>query len=157
MRDGQAVHIVDPYRSAAVYEKAPVALSYWRKLSAEAFRGEVLAEIATVATTLSSMSPTWKKAAAGDAGLASALALRIVTPGKTGLEVDLVMTVLLVCALENAGAALVLSHVLSTAPIEAELRGSLASSWLEHNARRSRRPGGGRRSIARRLTDGELA
>ena len=132
----------------------PEILTFWRTLPADAFsaprRAEVIAGVASIASTMDE----WRRAVGGDATAAVALALRTETPDRIDLRIDVVMTVLLRCAFEDAGAALVLSRKLSVMPMDAGVRGRLAASWLVHNHRRARRRSRPLRSISSRLLEG---
>jgi hypothetical protein len=79
----------------------------------------------------------WLFAMRGDAAASIATAIDMSPINKITLEVDLVMTVLMLRALDgNAAAALVLSHLLRRAPLDHPFSQELSASWLVLNSRR---------------------
>jgi hypothetical protein len=135
----------------------PSALSYWRRLDAEAFDHEARTEVAACIARITSTMPEWRRAIRGDAAAATALALRLGRVTRIDGRVDLAMTVILCSALENAGAALALSYAIRRMPLGRHLRGRLATSWLVRtmgSAPRQRTYGC--RSIRFRAFEGDL-
>jgi hypothetical protein len=130
----------------------PAALSYWRRFAAESFDDPLKADVLDCVNRISSTIPQWRNAILGDAGAAVALALRIKAPTVIGVKLDLAMTVLLRCAFDNAAAALVMSHVLRTMPLDPHDRARLATSWLVYNICLGGRP----RTLARRSIAAQL-
>jgi hypothetical protein len=81
----------------------------------------------------------WLAAIRGDAAASIAAAIEAMPIDQISLEVDLMMTALMVCALDgNAGAALVLAHILHRVPLEHPFAQELSLSWLALNLRRGR-------------------
>ena len=124
----------------------PSVLSYWRTLPAEAFGPDIRSEIVSYVRKISSTMTDWRAAVEGNSGAACGLALRMPVPQYIGPRVDLIMTVLLCCAFENAGAALVLSSRLEQMPLRPRDRARLSTSWKVHNLYLARRSYG-RRSL----------
>ncbi|MDB5638422.1 MAG: hypothetical protein JWP51_3330 [Bradyrhizobium sp.] len=109
-------------------------LQAWRTLPARAFDAAKRRAVAASVATISSTWEDWRKAVGSDAPAAIKLALSLNPRKKISLRVDLVMTVLLRCALEgNAAAALVLSHLLRRMRIDPSVRHQLSTSWLAYN------------------------
>jgi hypothetical protein len=124
--------------TAAALSARPAPHKFWRMFPAETFdevrRLEVACHMGIFATT----DKLWRDAIAGDAACAAAVALQMKVPTKISYSVDVRMTVLLHAALRgNDGCALILSHLLSRMPIDAELRDRLATSWLTRNLHRA--------------------
>ncbi|MCK1293020.1 hypothetical protein [Bradyrhizobium sp. 30] len=124
----------DPERhEEATTEPWPGVLKYWRTISAEAFddptKAEVIAFVRATATTI----PEWQRAISGDAVAAICMVMHCKAPSSIGIRVDFPMTVLLSCAFEDPGAALVLSQKLRQMPLEARRRTKLATSWQVAN------------------------
>ena len=125
----------------------PTILSYWRTFAAGSFDERRRAEIAECVRSSAAAAPEWQAAVRGGAAAASGLVLRLKTPSRISVRVDIAMTILLNTAFENAGAALVLSHGLRRMPLDPERRAGLATSWLvhivclEHRGRRGRATG----------------
>jgi hypothetical protein len=107
-------------------------LTYWRRLAAESFDDLARKQVAACVASISSTTPEWRNAIGGDAAAACGLILRLETPSRIGLQVDLAMTVLLNTAFENAGAAAVLSNALQRMPLNPRERTRLAASWSVH-------------------------
>ena len=112
-------------------------LSYWRRLPAEAFNAEQRADVAAGIRKIGSILPEWNAAIRGDAGSAVGLVLRLRPSFRISARVDLAMTILLNCAFENAGAALVLSYALRRAPLARRPRVMLSNSWLTRKFERA--------------------
>jgi hypothetical protein len=111
----------------------PDTLAYWRKLAAGDFDAKRRAEVAATVVKLASTLPEWKAAIAGNAGAAVGLVLRLRPPFRFCARIDLAMTLLLNCAFENAGAALVLSYALRRMPLVRSERARLSESWITHH------------------------
>lgn len=118
-------------------------LSYWRTIPAESFDSDRLAELAGWLRRLSSTSPEWRSAISGDAAEAIGIVLRLWPPRPQSPLVDVVMTILLASALENAAAANVLSATLLRMPIPRRRRKALALSWSRHQSALARRAASG--------------
>lgn len=141
----------DPaFREEAHWPRTP---SYWRKLPAEAFEPELCEEVVSCVKRMASTIEEWRAAIGGDAGAAVGIALKLKVPGVITPSVDLIMTLLLRSAFEDAGASLVLATRLQQMPLPPVERARLSGSWRLHNiylawrARRSpplRRPRRGR-------------
>jgi hypothetical protein len=81
----------------------------------------------------------WLSAMRGDAATSIAVAIEAMPINRITLEVDLMMTALMVCALDgNSGAVLVLAHILHRAPLDHPFGQELSISWLALNFRRAR-------------------
>jgi hypothetical protein len=121
------------------------ALVYWRMLPANRIGTEAKQTLLTCISHISATSDEWRKAIRGDAAAAVSLALRLETPSMMSYRVDLVMTLLLRAALDDAAAATVMAHRLAAMPLNAKTRSKLATSWLLHciwlDSRRQRRSG----------------
>lgn len=127
-------------------EPWPDVLSHWRTISAEAFDDATKAEIIAFVRATTSTVTEWRRAVSGDVEAAIDMVMRCKVPTSIGIKVDFPMTVLLSCAFDDPGAALVLSRKLLQMPLEARLRTQLATSWQVVNLLSSlRRPGRGRR------------
>lgn len=109
------------------------ALTYWRKLPSEAFEVELQDEVLCCVRRMGSTSADWQAAIEGDAAAAVGLALRLKTPNVITPPTDMIMTLLLRSAFEDAGAALVLSGKLEQMPLPAVDRAKLSASWRLHN------------------------
>ncbi|MCA1549925.1 hypothetical protein I6F36_24135 [Bradyrhizobium sp. BRP19] len=107
--------------------------SYWRRLPPEDFDRRRRANLADGISKIGSILPEWQAAIAGDAGAAVGIVLRLRQPFRVSGRVDLAMSLLLNCALENASAALVLSYALRRAHLARVQRTRLADSWLAHH------------------------
>jgi hypothetical protein len=108
-------------------------LAWWRMLPAHLYRD---AERLDVRETLERLAvidggEDFTAALQGDPAAAIAVALSFMPIREVSFKVDIAMTVLLRCALNDApAAALVLSHVLGRAEWEGTLATDLATSWL---------------------------
>lgn len=109
-------------------------LAYWRTRSAESFDARTRAEIDGWLRSLSSTSPEWRAAIAGDAAAAIGIVLRLRPSRPICPLTDLVMTILLACAFKNAAAANVLSIALKKLPITCRNRLALSTSWSRHHS-----------------------
>ncbi|TWI76485.1 hypothetical protein IQ16_00726 [Bradyrhizobium huanghuaihaiense] len=105
------------------------SLEYWRTMSAQEFGPVEIEEVETCVCSISSTMKDWREAVRGDAAAAIRLVLPQKPPERITLKVDLAMTVLLCRALDNAAAALVLSHKLRSMPLDRSLRNRLVTSW----------------------------
>jgi hypothetical protein len=115
--------------------RTPQLMSWWRTFPAHAFGSKSRLRLAEALNRLSSTNSIWRGALRGDAAAALHVVLRT-RPAKTiTARTDLMMTVLLCCALEgSAGAALVMSHALRQLPLEDRICARrLGASWLAHN------------------------
>lgn len=101
-------------------------LSYWRTISAEAFDDATKAEVTAFVRATTSTNPEWQRAISGFAEAAIGMCK---APTSISIRADFPMTVLLPCACEDLGAALMLSHKLRQMPLEARLRTKLVTSW----------------------------
>jgi hypothetical protein len=110
-------------------EPWPRVLNYWRNIPAEAFDDVTKAEVITFVRATTSTMPDWQRAISGDAEAAIGMVTHCKAPTSIGFKVDFPMTVLLSCAFDDPGAALMLSHKLRQMPLEARLRTKLATSW----------------------------
>jgi hypothetical protein len=108
-------------------------LAYWREYPAEQLDGALQEDVRNCVRQISSTVDDWREAIRGDAAAAVKVALRIRMPAKINVRLDLAMTVLLAAAFEDAGAALVMAHLLNRAPLDPIDRAGLATSWLIHN------------------------
>jgi hypothetical protein len=106
------------------------ALSWWRCLPADAFDDARKARLEQCVGRISSTIEVWRKAIGGDAAAAVNIALFMRSPAAVTPRLDLAMTVLLRSALDNPGAAFVLSVLIRRMPLE---DGHIATSWLVHN------------------------
>jgi hypothetical protein len=109
------------------------ALSWWRCLPAEAFDDARKAHLDRCVANISSTVEEWRKAIGGDAAAAVNIALRMRAPAALTPKLDLAMTVLVRCALNNPGAAFVLSVLIRRMPLEEGHKNRIATSWLVHN------------------------
>lgn len=109
------------------------ALAYWREYPAEQLDDGLKHDVRACVGRISSTIPEWRAAIRGNAAAAVKLALDIRMPAEVTASLDLVMTVLLAAALEDAGAASVMAHVLRRAPLDPVDRTGLSTSWLVHN------------------------
>ncbi|MBC9879929.1 hypothetical protein G8O24_21545 [Bradyrhizobium sp. INPA01-394B] len=107
-------------------------MSYWRSLPAQAFDTPQRADVHELLRSLSSTSPEWRAAIAGDAPSAIGIALRFWPLHTVCPITDVVMTILLAAALKDAAAASVLSTSLKQIPISHRRRTTLSKSWVLH-------------------------
>lgn len=108
------------------------ALIYWRTLPADRFKAETRRSLVECISHISATSDEWRQAIRGEAAAAVSLALRLESPAKVTYRVDLVMTLLVRAAIDDAAAATVLAHRLNAMPLAFETRSKLATSWLLH-------------------------
>ena len=120
-------------REEAAGEPFPAVLRYWRTISAEAFDDATKAEVIAFVRSTTTTNPEWQRAVSGDASAAIRMVMHCKAPESIGIRVDFPMTVLLSCAFEEPGAALMLSQKLCQMPLEARLRRKLATSWQVAN------------------------
>jgi hypothetical protein len=113
----------------AMGESWPSVLRYWRIISAETFDDATKTEVITFVRATTSTIPEWQRATSGDAEAAIGLVMNCKAPASIGIKVDFPMTVLLSCAFDDPGAALMMSNKLGQMPLEARLRTKLATSW----------------------------
>jgi hypothetical protein len=132
-------------------ERDAGALSLWRTHGAAALGEQHRADLAACVAGILSTDANWNAAASGSVPAACGLALRLGSPDRIGLRVDMVMTVLLASALHNSTAAAVLAHVLGRMPIDPRTRAALASSWSAR-APRARPAGAATRAVLRTKT-----
>ena len=125
----------------ATGEPWPCVLNYWRTIPAEAFDNETKDEVITFVRATTSTIPEWQRAISGDAEVAISMVMHCKAPTSIGIKVNFPMTVLLSCAFDDPGAALLLSHKLRQMPLEAHLRTKLATSWQVANLLSSLRRG----------------
>lgn len=118
-------------------------LIYWRTRPAGSFDLRTRATIDEWLRSLSSTSPEWRAAIAGDAACAIGMALRFWPLRSICPLADMVMTVLLAAAFDNAAAANVLSVALRNIPIARRKRMMLSRSWSTHQRKLARRTAGG--------------
>jgi hypothetical protein len=124
----------DPERhEEATREPWPGVLRYWRTISAEAFDDPTKAEVIAFVRATTTTIPEWQRAISGDAVAAIRMVMHCKAPSSISIRVDFPMTVLLSCAFEDPGAALMLSQKLHHMPLEARLRTKLATSWQVAN------------------------
>ncbi|MDA9408087.1 hypothetical protein [Bradyrhizobium sp. CCBAU 45384] len=131
--------------SCGGHRNAARVLVYWRTRAADTFDPRMRANIDNWLRSLSATSPEWRAAIGGDAACAVAMALRLWPLRAVCPLVDMVMTILLAAAFDNAAAANVLAVVLQKAPISHRTRRMLSRSWSTHQ-----------RKLARRTTSGTL-
>jgi hypothetical protein len=80
----------------------------------------------------------WLSAIRGDAAASIAIAVEAMPISQITITVDLAMTTLALCALDgNAGAALVLAHILHRTQLDHPFADELSISWLALNLRRA--------------------
>jgi hypothetical protein len=134
----------------ATGESWPTILSYWRTIPAEAFDDAAQAEVIAFVRATASTIPEWQRAISGDPEAAIGMVMHGKAPTSIGIKVDFPMTVLLSCAFDDPGAALMLANKLGQMPLEPRLRTKLATSWqvanllssLRRSARGRHRHGG---------------
>ena len=115
-------------------------LEWWRTMPAnhlgegqQRVLGEILDKVSLV------KSGQWLSAMRGDAAASIAVVIEAMPVNRITLEVDLIMTALMVCALGgNPGAVLVLAHILHRAPLDHPFAQELSISWLALNFRHAR-------------------
>jgi hypothetical protein len=117
----------------ATGEPWPGVLNYWRTIPAEAYDDATKSEVIAFVRATTSTIPEWQRAISGDAEAAIGMVVLCKAPTSLGVKVDFPMTVLLSCAFDDAGAALMLSHKLRQMPLETRLRTKLATSWQVAN------------------------
>ena len=126
------------------------ALTYWRKLPSEAFEPELQDEVVSCVRRMASTAEDWRAAIDGDASAAVGIALNLKTPNVITASVDLIMTLVLRSAFEDAGAALVMATRLQQMPLPAVDRARLSASWRLHQIYLAWRAGRSK-SVKRRL------
>lgn len=110
-------------------------LEWWRTMPADHL-GDVqrLYLRATVEKVCVMKDHQWLSALRGDAAASIAIALGAMPIDQVTLRVDLAMSALALCALEgNAGAALVLAHILRRTELGHPFGKDLSASWLVLN------------------------
>jgi hypothetical protein len=118
-------------------------LAWWRTLPSGALRDvEHLLLLATLARIrVLHGGEEFVAAMRGDAAAAIGVAFSLMPVAEMTLQVDIVMTTLLRCALErNAAAALVLSQVLGLTDLGHAFAHELAVSWFNNGLRHSAEP-----------------
>ena len=126
--------------AAMLAAKKPQPYELWRMLTAEDFDEVRKLEIACHVGLFMSTIKEYRSAIAGDAACAARIALQMKIPDEINYPTDVRMTLLLHSALRgSAGAALVMAHMLSKMPIDAQFKNRLARSWLNRNLRRPAR------------------
>lgn len=113
-------------------------LNYWRHFPADAFDASSRAAVAETLQSIRLLLPEWRAAIAGDAAAAVGIVLRMKPPYTISARTDLAMTLLLNCAFESAGAALVLAYALRRVRLRRDRRERLAASWIVHQAELAR-------------------
>lgn len=121
-------------RRRVVCDRTAHPLNYWRRYPADAFDASLRAAIAETLARIGSILPEWEAAIAGDAAAAAGIVLRMKPPFTISARTDLAMTLLLNCAFDSAGAALVLSYALRRVRLRRDIRSRLADSWVAHHA-----------------------
>jgi hypothetical protein len=109
------------------------ALAWWRMLPAHLFCDAERLDLRETLERLAVIDggKDFTAALQGDPAAAIAVALTFLPIREVSFKVDIAMTVLLRCALDDApAAALVLSHVLGRAEWEGTLATDLSTSWL---------------------------
>ena len=123
-----------PRREQGAYDYDWAApLAYWREYPAEQFDRALRDEVSNCVRQISSTLDEWRAAAGGDPTAAVKLALRMRMPAEISARLDVTMTTLLAAAFDDAGAALVMAHLLQRAPLDPVDRSGLSTSWLVHN------------------------
>lgn len=117
----------------ATGEPWPGILSYWRIIPAEAFDDATQAEVIAFVRATTSTIPEWQRASSGDAQAAIGMVIHCKAPTSISIKVDFPMTVLLSCAFDDPGAALMLANKLGQMPLDPRLRTKLATSWQVAN------------------------
>lgn len=123
----------------------PRALSYWRTYAAESFDDAARGKSPNASAARRQGFRNGRRPSAVRHRPPAASPC-VGSPARIGARVDLVMTTLLHCALENAAVAEVLAHALQRMPIAPRERARIAASWLVHRIWLS----GRRRNIAPR-------
>jgi hypothetical protein len=119
-------------------------LSYWRRIGPDSFDEAMRAKLTKSLRDISPTSPKWRRALQGDVATACGLALKLKLPISMGIQTDIAMTLLLRVAVDNAAAALVMSHILRRVPLPSEDRARLSALWSVHQIwLESRRGDGG--------------
>jgi hypothetical protein len=108
------------------------ATQWWRLTPATAFDVVALGEMRALLSKIDMLGePRWKDAATGDAPASIHIALSTSAEESAEARYDLVMTALAVCAADgNAGACLVMSHILRKLPGAGKAEARIATSWL---------------------------
>lgn len=122
-------------------------LAYWRTHPADAFDSRMRSDIGEWLRCLSATSPEWRAAIGGDAACAIGMALRLWPLRAICPVVDMVMTILLAAAFDDAAAANVLAVALRKAPIARRTRMKLSRSWLTRHSILARRTVSGTRNV----------
>jgi hypothetical protein len=110
-------------------------LEWWRTMPADHLGDAQRLHLRATMYKISVMKDhQWLSALRGDAAASIAITLGVMPIDQVTLEVDLAMSVLMLCALEgSAGAALVMSHILRRTPLDHPFGRDLSASWLAHN------------------------
>jgi hypothetical protein len=126
-------------------------LAYWRGFTAEMFDEAMRSQVRDCVRRIGSTMDDWRGAINGDAAAAVKVASRMRMPAEINSRLDVTMTVLLVAAFDDAGAAKMMASLLQRAPLDPVDRAGLSTSWLVHkiwresvirNARKRRRSRG---------------
>lgn len=118
-------------------------LARWRTLPPDAFSAGGQLEVVAALNNVAVLHGPNNLAAAlrGDSAAAISVALSLMPVQEVTFPVDIAMSTLLVCALnDDAAAALVLSHVLGRAAFDHAQTIELSTAWLAHHLRSSRDP-----------------
>ena len=117
-------------------------LSYWRRIGPDSLDEVMRAKLAKSLRDISPSSHEWRRALQGDVSTACGLALKLKFPISMGTQTDIVMSVLLCAAFENAAAALVMSYLLKRIPLPPEDSARLSALWSVHQIWLESRRGG---------------
>jgi hypothetical protein len=113
-------------------------IEWWRSLPADCLGdAQRLLLRATLDKICVMRDREWLNAMRGDASASIAIAVEMFPITEITLEADLAMTVLMFSAMDNAAAALVLSHLLRRTPLDHPFGTELSVSWLLLNLRRA--------------------
>jgi hypothetical protein len=110
-------------------------LEWWRTMPADHLGDAQRLHLRTTMEKISVMNDhRWLSALRGDAAASIAIAIGAMPIEQVTLDVDLAMSALALCALEDsAGAALVLAHVLKRTPLNHPFGKDISASWLALN------------------------
>lgn len=126
------------------YSTGDVAsLAWWRTLPPNAFSAGGHLDVVAALNNVAVLHGPNNLAAAlrGDSAAAISVALSLMPIQEVTFPVDIAMSTLLVCALnDDAAAALVLSHVLGRAEFDHAQTIELSTAWLTHHLRSGRDP-----------------
>jgi hypothetical protein len=107
-------------------------LSYWREYAAEMYDAGLRSEVRDCVRRIEPTIDDWRAAVNGDPEAAIKIALKMPMPGEIGARSDLMMTMLLNAAFDDAAAATALADLVQRAPLDPVDCLGISTSWRVH-------------------------